>query len=93
MENLSDKSENLENDAVKGTAINRSDLYRGDGSLLGKYAPKVPESFRKWKEKQRNQSVKSDERIVRQSEPKPKVANSPMLGEKKGAIIDRKDGG
>jgi len=65
------------NDAVKGTAINRSDLYRGYGSLLGRYAPKVPESYRKWKEGQRVQSIKTDERIVRQSEPKPKVANSP----------------
>mgnify|MGYP006922386296 CR=1 FL=1 len=33
------------NDAIKGTAINRSDLYRGYGSLLGRYAPKVPESI------------------------------------------------
>ncbi len=81
------------NDAVKGTAINRSDLYRGYGSLLGKYAPNVPESYRKWREAQRAQSVKADERIVRQSEPKPRVANSQMLGEKKSAIIDRKDGG
>jgi len=70
------------NDAVKGTAINRSDLHCGNGSLLGRYAPKVQKSYRKWKEKHRVQSVKTDERIVRQSEPKPKVANSPMLGEK-----------
>ncbi len=81
------------NDAAKGTAINRSDLYRGYGSLLGRYAPKVPESYRKWKEAQRVQSVKADERIVRQSEPKPRFANSPMLGEKKSATIDRTDGG
>lgn len=81
------------NDAVKGTAINRSDLYRGNVSLLGKYAQKVPESYRKWREEQRVQSVKADERIVRQSEPWQKVTHSPMLGEKKSAVIDRKDGG
>ena len=81
------------NDAVKGTAINRSDLYRGYGSLLGKYVPKVPESYRKCREAQRVQSVKADERIVRQTEPKPKVTHTPMLGEKKSATIDRKDGG
>lgn len=81
------------NDAVKGTAINRLDLYRGNVSLFGRYVPKVPESYRKWREAQRAQSVKADERIVRQSEPKPRVANSPMLGEKKSATIDRKDGG
>ena len=81
------------NDAVKGTAINRPDLYSGYGSLLGKYAPKVPESYRKWREAQRVQSVKADERIVRQSEPKPKVTHTPTLGEKKSAVIDRTDGG
>lgn len=81
------------NDAIKGTAINRSDLYRGNVSLLGRYAPKVPDSYRKWKEAQRVQSVKTDERIVRQSESKPRVAHAPMLGEKKSAVIDRKDGG
>lgn len=81
------------NDAVKGTAVNRSDLYRGNGSLLGRYAPKVPESYRKWREAQRVQSLKADERIVRQSEPKPKVTHIPTIGEKKSAIIDRKDGG
>ena len=81
------------NDAVKGTAINRSDLYRGYDSLLMKYAPKVPESYRKWREAQRAQSVKSDERIVRQSEPKPNVTHTPTLGEKKSAVIDRTDGG
>lgn len=81
------------NDAVKGTAINRSDLCRSYGSLLGKYAPKVPESYRKWREAQRVQSVKADERIVRQSEPKPKVIHTPTLGEKKSAVIDRTDGG
>lgn len=81
------------NDAIKGTAINRSDLYRGYGSLLGKYAPKEPESYRIWREAQRVQVVKADERIVRQSESKPRVAHAPMLGEKKSAVIDRKDGG
>lgn len=81
------------NDAVKGTAINRSDLYRGYGSLLGRYAPEVPESYRKWREAQRVQSIKTDERIVRQSEPKPKVTHTTVLGEKKSATIDRKDGG
>ena len=81
------------NDAIKGTAINRSDLYRGYGSLLGKYALKVPGSYRKWREAQRAQSIKADERIVRQSQPKPNVSNRPMLGEKKSAIINRKDGG
>lgn len=81
------------NDAVKGTAINRSDLYSGYGSLLGRYAPKVPESYRKWKEAQRVQSVKTDERIVRQPEPKPRVTHTPTLGERKSATIDRMDGG
>lgn len=81
------------NDAIKGTAINRSDLYRGYGSLLGRYAPRVPESYRKWREAQRVQSVKADERIVRQSEPKPKVTHTPTLGEKKSAVIDHKEGG
>lgn len=81
------------NDAIKGTAINRSDLYRGYMSLLGKYAPNVPENYQKWMEAQRVQSVKADERIVRQSEPKPKVTHTPTLGEKKSAVIDRTDGG
>ena len=35
------------NDAVKGTAIDRTDMYRGAGSLFGKHLPKVPEAYRK----------------------------------------------
>ena len=81
------------NDAVKGTAINRSDLYCGHGSLLSKYTPRVPESYLKWKAKQKSQMTESEERIVRQTEAKPMVDISPMLGEKKSAIIDRKEGG
>ncbi len=81
------------NNAVKGTAINRLDLYRGNVYLFGRYVPKVPESHLKWRAAQRIQAVKADERIVRQSEPKPKVTHTPTLGEKKSATIDRKDGG
>ena len=36
-------------DAVKGTAVDRSELFQGFGSLFEKYRPKVPESYRKWK--------------------------------------------
>ena len=48
------------NDAVKGTAIDRSDLFQGFGSLFEKYRPKVPESYRKWKASQIKKENKVD---------------------------------
>lgn len=73
------------NDAVKGTAIDRSDLYRGFGSLLRKYVPQVPEEEAKAKI--------SESRNVGQNELKPKLEKRPVLGGEKNAVIDRKGGG
>ncbi len=84
------------NDAVKGTAIDRSDLYRGYGSLLRKYVPQVPEAYRKWKATQIKEETKakiSEARNVGQNELKPKLEKRPVLGGEKSAVIDRKDGG
>lgn len=84
------------NDAVKGTAIDRSDLYRGFGSLLRKYVPRAPEAYRKWKAAQVKEEAKakiSEARNVGQNELKPKPEKRPVLGGEKSAVIDRKDGG
>lgn len=81
------------NDAVKGTASDRSDLFKGYPSLLGKYLPKVPETYRKWKAAQERKEVVSETRNVRQRVEKPKPDIKPFLGGEKSAVIDRKDGG
>lgn len=84
------------NDAVKGTAIDRTDMYRGARSLFGKHLPKVPETYREWKalHTERNMAVGEDKsRNVRQEQPKPKLDITPLLGGEKSAVIDRKTGG
>lgn len=84
------------NDAVKGTAINRSDLFQGFASLFEKYRPKVPESYRKWKAaqvKNENKVDLAETRNVGQKEVRPKVGKRPFAGVEKSAVIDRKDGG
>ncbi|MDE7420678.1 MAG: hypothetical protein K2N35_10760 [Muribaculaceae bacterium] len=84
------------NDAVKGTAINRSDLFHGYSSLFEKYRPKVPESYRKWKVslvKKGNKVDLSETRNVGQKEEKTKIGTRPLSGGEKSAVIDRKEGG
>ncbi|MBD5370654.1 MAG: hypothetical protein HDR80_05825 [Bacteroides sp.] len=84
------------NDAVKGTAVDRSELFLGFGSLFEKYRPKVPESYRKWKAshiKNENKVDLSETRNVGQKEVKPKVGKRPFAGVEKSAVIDRKEGG
>ncbi|MDE6552443.1 MAG: hypothetical protein K2K98_05725 [Muribaculaceae bacterium] len=84
------------NDAVKGTAIDRSDLFQGFGSLFEKYRPKVPESYRKWKTaqiKKENQVYVSEAVNVGQKEMTPKIKKRSSSGMEKSAIIDRKEGG
>lgn len=84
------------NDAVKGTAIDRSDLFHGFDSLFEKYRPKVPESYRKWKAsqvKEENKVDVSDTVNVRQKGVKPNDGKRPLLGGEKSAVIDRKEGG
>ncbi len=84
------------NDAVKGTAIDRSDMYRGCGSLFAKHLPKVPEAYRKWKARRSVQSAAIEEketRNVRQEQIKPQFDITPFLGGEKRAVIDCKTGG
>ena len=84
------------NDAVKGTAIDRSEMYRGYGSLFAKHLPKVPESYIKWKAMRVSKSSevgKMANRAVRQEQPKPRLDISPLLGGEKKAVIDREAGG
>lgn len=84
------------NDAVKGTAIDRTDMYRGFGSLFAKHLPKVPEAYRKWKAMHSAQSVAIEEketRNVRQEQHKQRLDITPLLGGEKKAIIDRETGG
>lgn len=80
------------NDAVKGTAIDRTDMYRGFGSLFAKHLPKVPETYRKWKFL-RIEAEEKETRNVRQEQPKPKLDIMPLLGGKRKAVIDRETGG
>ena len=80
------------NDAVKGTAIDRTDMYRGFGSLFAKHLPKVPETYRKWKS-MRIEVEEKETRNVRQEQPKPKLDITPLLGGEKKAVIDRETGG
>lgn len=84
------------NDAVKGTAVNRSEMYHGFGSLLGKYLPKVPEAYRKWKASLVAQSTRieeSEKRDVRQEQPEKVIDVTPLLGGEKNTMIDRETGG
>lgn len=80
------------NDAVKGTAIDRTDMYRSFGSLFAKHLPKVPKAYRKWKAL-RIKFEKKTIRNVRQGLPKPKLDITPLLGGEKTAVIDRETGG
>lgn len=84
------------NDAVKGTAVDRSEMYRGFGSLLGRYLPKVPEAYRKWKASlvaQRTRVEESGKRAVRQEQPETGIDITPLLGGEKKAVIDHNTGG
>lgn len=84
------------NDAVKGTAVDRSDIYRGCGSLFAKHLPKVPEAYREWQAMRSVQSAAIEEnetRNVRQEQTKPKLDITPFLGGEKRAVIDRETGG
>ncbi len=64
------------NDAVKGTAIDRSDIYQGRGSIFAKHLPKVPEAYRKWKSL-RFEAEEKETRNVGQEQSKPKLDISP----------------
>lgn len=84
------------NDAVKGTAVDRSEMYRGFGSLLGRYLPKVPEAYRNWKASlvaQGTRIEESEKRDVRQEQPEKGIDITPLLGGEKKAVIDRETGG
>lgn len=84
------------NDVVKGTAVDRSEMYRGFGSLLGRYLPKVPEAYRKWKASLVAQSTRieeSEKRDVRQEQQEKGIDITPLLGGEKKAVIDRETGG
>lgn len=84
------------NDAVKGTAVDRSEMYRGFGSLLGRYLPKVPEAYRKWKASlvaQGTRVEESEKRAVRQEQPETGIDITPLLGGEKKTMIDRETGG
>ena len=74
------------------TAIDRTDMYRGFGSLFAKHLPKVPETYRKWKS-MRIEVEEKETRNVRQEQPKPKLDITPLLGGEKKAVIDRETGG
>ncbi len=80
------------NDAVKGTAIDRTDMYRDFGSLFAKHLPKIPETYRKWKALRTSVEEKTI-RNVRQGQPKPKLDITPLLDGEKKAVIDRETGG
>ena len=79
-------------DFLEGTAIDRTDMYSGFGSLFAKHLPKVPETYRKWKS-MRIEVEEKETRNVRQKQPKPKLDITPLLGGEKKAVIDRETGG
>lgn len=84
------------NDAVKGTAVDRSGLFQGFGSLFEKYRPKVPESYRKWKaaQVQKENKVDISEALnVGQKEAPQKVENQNSQVVEWSAVIDRQKGG
>lgn len=84
------------NDAVKGTAIDRSDMYHSYGSLFAKHLPRIPEAYKKWKalHSAQSNSVKDKKSLdVRQEQNKPKLDITPFLGGEKRAVIDRETGG
>ncbi len=84
------------NDSVKGTAIDRSEMYRGYGSLFAKHLPKVPESYLKWKAMRVTQSPtveKMENRVVGQEPPTQMLDILPLLGGEREAVIDRETGG
>lgn len=84
------------NDAVNGTAVDCSVLYNGHGSLLRKYSPRVPESYREWKMAQTRvemMGMVSESMIVGQRQPDPNHGTGRSLGPEKRAVIDRMGGG
>ena len=81
------------NDAVTGTAIDRSELFQGFGSLFEKYRPKVPESYRKWKAAQVKKVEVSQTKNVGHKEAPQKVENQTSRVVERSAIIDRQKGG
>ena len=81
------------NDAVKGTAVDRSELFQGFGSLFEKYRPKVPESYRKWKATQVKKVEVSQTKNVGQKEASRKVENQTSRVVERSAVIDRQKGG
>ncbi len=81
------------NDAVKGTAVDRSELFQGFGSLFEKYRPKVPESYREWKAAQVKKVEVSQTKNVGQKEAPRKVENQTSRIVERSAVIDRHKGG
>ena len=81
------------NDAVKGTAVDRSELFQGFCSLFEKYRPKVPESYRKWKAAQVKKVEVSQTKNVGQKVAPQKVKNQTSRLVEKSAVIDRQKGG
>ena len=81
------------NDAVKGTAVDRSELFQGFRSLFEKYRPKVPESYRKWKAAQVKKVEVSQTKNVGQKEASRKVENQTSRVVERSAVIDRQKGG
>ncbi len=85
------------NDAVKGTAIDRSEMYRGYDSLFAKHLPKNPETYLKWKAMrvgQDNNAIDEKEsHVVGQERHRPKLDISPLLGGERKTVIDRETGG
>ena len=81
------------NDAVKGTAVDRSELFQGFGSLFEKYRPKVPESYRIWKAAQVKKVEVSQTKNVGHKEAPQKVENQTSRVVERSAVIDRQKGG
>ena len=81
------------NDAVKGTAVDRSELFQGFRSLFEKYRPKVPESYRKWKAAQVKKVEVSQTKNVGQKEASRKVENQNSQVVERSAVIDHQKGG
>ena len=81
------------NDAVKGTAVDRSELFQGFVSLFEKYRPKVPESYRIWKAAQVKKVEVSQTKNVGHKEAPQKVENQTSRVVERSVIIDRQKGG
>ena len=81
------------NDAMKGTAVDRSELFQGFGSLFEKYRPKVPESYRKWKASLEKKIEVSQTKNVGQNEASQKIKIQKTRVVEKSAVLDRQNGG